>query len=395
MPHMDTSRAPQAGSDDKALRKYLARHAEPEAAAVLDASFTRERYGHVLCIPAYGEGRGVLDTLASVPEGPRGSVLIILVVNETGASPEWVRAANRASLASLQPTTTTRSKRMWLHEHVRGDLVVVDRTAAQLPLPDDQGVGLARKIGADMALAMWAAGAIASPWIHCTDADASLPPDYFARPLAPPHAGVGQLDAAACVYDFRHLPESDPETARAALRYEIFLRYLVLGLRSAASPYAFHNIGSTLALSPLAYARARGFPRRQAAEDFHLLAKLAKLGPIRPLRGEPISLSSRVSSRVPFGTGAAVARGLERARRGAFHPMVLAPGVRRASAKRSISSIGNWIPPWRYAENACCKTSATTTCFIPPLKSIPVFPRLTEAGKPGRIKPIDARNRKL
>ena len=65
---------------------------------------------------------------------------------------------------------------------------------------------------------------------------------------------------------------------------------------------------------------ARGFPRRKAGEDFHLLAKLAKLGPVRALRGEPILLSGRVSTRVPFGTGAGIGKELARAQKGEFYP---------------------------------------------------------------------------
>lgn len=290
---------------DRALRKYLREYAEVEATGALAGLAADHRYGHVLCIPARGEGEDLLRTLASVPRGPLGDVLIIVVVNESASSPEWVREGNQVTLAALCDSP-------------RPHRVVIDRTRTGVVLPKGQGVGLARKIAADVALGAWAAGRIESPWIHCSDADVVFPGDYFSRPLAA--LGGGDPAPAAFVYDFRHLLEPDPATARAALRYEIFLRYYVLGLRSAGSRYAFHTIGSTLALSPLAYARARGFPRRNAAEDFHLLAKLAKLGPIETLRGEPLLLSGRVSTRVPFGTGAGIAKELERIATGAFYP---------------------------------------------------------------------------
>jgi hypothetical protein len=319
----DGSPTPQAATGDKAVRKYLAQYAEPEAARVHEFLPVGRRYGHVLCIPALGEGEGLLGALASVPAGPRGEILIIVVVNESVSSPAWVRDANRASLAALHGGTTGATGPggpMLSKKHPRGDLLVIDRTQTGLAMPEGQGVGLARKIGADVALAVWAAGGLAAPWIHCSDADAAFPSDYFSRPLTT-GGEPGQGDGpAACVYDFTHSTEPDPAVARAALRYEIFLRYYVLGLRSAGSPYAFHTIGSTLALSPLAYARARGFPRRKAAEDFHLLAKLAKLGPVRPLRGKPILLSGRVSERVPFGTGAGIAKEVGRIEAGEFYP---------------------------------------------------------------------------
>ena len=46
--------------------------------------------------------------------------------------------------------------------HPRGDLLIIDRTHTGLVLPDDQGVGMARKIAADVALALWTAGSIES-----------------------------------------------------------------------------------------------------------------------------------------------------------------------------------------------------------------------------------------
>jgi hypothetical protein len=308
---------------DKAVRKYLAQHAEPEAARALARLPAERRFGHVLCIPAHGEENSLLHALASVPPGPCGDVLVIVVVNETSAVGDGARAANQASLQALlgshSPKAPDEHAMTW-RAHPQGALLVIDRTHSGVPLPEAQGVGLARKIAADVALALWADGRIHAPWIHCSDADVLFPTDYFARAMPPPADDSRDATPAACIYDFLHLPEQDLATARAALRYEIFLRYYVLGLRSAGSRYAFHTIGSTLALAPLAYARARGFPRRAAAEDFHLLAKLAKLGAIVELRGEPILLSGRVSNRVPFGTGAGIAKALARSSAGKPFP---------------------------------------------------------------------------
>ncbi len=307
----------------KAVRKYLERYAEPEAAAAGRMRAEDGPAGHVLCIPAYGEGEGLLDTLASVPAGPRGPVAMVVVVNEPADAPAWARRANRSTLASLRARFGPPGMKEGPIErfrHPRGSLWLVDRTGSGARLPRGQGVGLARKIGADIALRFWACGRLRSPWLHCTDADALLPPDYFVRPLTLEPAARGKLEPAALLYDFLHEPVAGPENARAVLRYEIFLRYYVLGLRAAGSPYAHQSLGSTIALSPLAYARVRGVPRRAAGEDFHLLAKLAKVGSLTPLRGDPIRLSGRVSTRVPFGTGAGVARELRRLRADAFYP---------------------------------------------------------------------------
>jgi len=72
------------------------------------------------------------------------------------------------------------------------------------------------------------------------------------------------------------------------------------------------------------YAQVRGFPRREAAEDFYLLNKLAKLGRIQQLSGESVEPSSRSSNRVPFGTGASIKMSLAspRQERQVYHPMI-------------------------------------------------------------------------
>lgn len=306
----------------KAVRKYLERHAEPEVREVERLGRRTPAFGHALCIPAYGEHDSLFQTLDAVPTGPAGDNLIVLVVNETVDAPEWVRQSNGHALARLRrelgPALRS-ATHMECFRHPTGELWLLDRTASGNPLPQGQGVGLARKIASDVALALDSAGGLISPWLHCTDADALLPGDYFERSAAlDPLAGTAPT---ALLYDFRHSRMSDPDIDRAALRYEIFLRYYVLGLHAAGSPWAHQSLGSTLALAPVAYAQVRGFPKRRAAEDFHLLAKLAKLGPLLPMRGAPIHLSGRPSTRVPFGTGVGVARELERIAAGEPYPV--------------------------------------------------------------------------
>jgi len=110
--------------------------------------------------------------------------------------------------------------------------------------------------------------------------------------------------------------------------YEISLRYYVLGLAWAGSPYAYEAMGSCIAVRPAAYAQVRGFPRKNAAEDFYVLDKLAKVGPILRLDGSPLLLEGRISERVPFGTGKALSQMLAK-KRGLegftlYHPAVFA-----------------------------------------------------------------------
>jgi hypothetical protein len=237
-------------------------------------------------------------------------VLTVVVINGRVDSPRSIREANLAVLERLHSEFGSGERLangVRLTEHPRGALLLIDRATPGRELPHRQGVGLARKIAADVTLALWTAGSVQSPWIHCTDADVELPVDYFA-----PAAEVG--GGAALVYPFRHKEDADGRRRRDALEYEISLRYYVAGLRFAGSPYAFHTIGSTLAVHTIAYSQVRGFPKRLAAEDFYLLNKLAKVGRVRSLSGEPIRLSARISTRTPFGTGRALDRAQQRNR---------------------------------------------------------------------------------
>ena len=295
-------------SGDKAARKYLAGHAEPEAGLARKLGARFGTFGHGLAIPSHAEGSRIAECLATIPCGPRGPVLTVVVVNAPAGAATEVREANQRSLEKIrrdygqdEKVSSTAST----FAHPAGALLVIDRTNEQ-PLPERQGVGLARKIGADILLALAEEGKLGSPWIHCTDADATLPGNYFEQV-----EDAGGPGTAALLYRFRHLADTDAQTHEAALQYEISLRYYVLALRFVGSPHAFHSIGSTLALHANAYARVRGFPRREAAEDFHLLNKLSKVGRIEQLAGAPLGLSSRTSFRVPFGTGAAISRFLE------------------------------------------------------------------------------------
>jgi hypothetical protein len=285
------------------VTQYLARYAEPEAAAAerLSGSF-----GHVLVVPAYGEGQSLFDTLGSVPRGPRGDTLIVVVLNAREASPPSAHTANAAARARLTEAASAATDLGGGHAILQlaypyGTVALIDRALPGRFLPEGQGVGLARKIGNDFALALHAAGRIEAPWIHNTDADAVLANDYFDQTEPIPADG-----SAAALYFFEHVFGDDEDLALAGRLYEISLRYYTLGLAWAGSPYAYEAMGSCIAVRPEAYAAVRGFPRKNAAEDFYLLDKLAKVGTIARLAGAPLLLEGRLSDRVPFGTGKAL-----------------------------------------------------------------------------------------
>ena len=63
-----------------------------------------------------------------------------------------------------------------------------------------------------------------------------------------------------------------------------------------------------MAVKALPYVRAGGMNRRQAGEDFYFIQKLVTAGGYFDLNSTTVYPSPRVSTRVPFGTGASIGK---------------------------------------------------------------------------------------
>jgi hypothetical protein len=246
-------------------------------------------------IPSLAESRNLPLTLHSLAANPTASLsrfLLLVVVNQRGDASSGERADNRATL-DLLPS--------WKREYGLEHLHWVDAASTGNELPPKQGVGLARKIGLDLALGHldFAAG---DPLLVCLDADTLVQPDYLAALEG--HFACTAEGGASIPY--RHRPAGDSAGQAAIDRYELFLRAYVLGLEQAASPYAFHTVGSAMACRASAYAASGGMNRRLAGEDFYFLQQVHKVAGVAPLAGTIVHPSPRPSHRVPFGTGRAV-----------------------------------------------------------------------------------------
>jgi len=281
--------------DKKFIGRYLATYAEPE---VLDAArLIPGHYKYCLVIPAFQED---WQELQRVWQKLDTDCLIILVIN-AATNDDPLTNQLISDIESTSETICSSGPLTCLTTQDRRNILLVDRCGN--PIPEQQGVGLARKIGADIALTLINNRQVSEPWIFNTDADVRLPESYFAA-VAGERANAATRSPAAKLYPFTHRPV--PGTADACTLYEISLYYYVCGLRYAASHYAFTTVGSTIAIHADHYAKVRGFPRRPAGEDFYLLNKLAKTGPIDQLTEPLIEISGRLSERVPFGTGVGI-----------------------------------------------------------------------------------------
>jgi hypothetical protein len=298
-------------SNQKTRTKYLTQYAEKEVLAL--ASWPKNSdFSHVIVIPAYNEKNNFIERFVHSALASQHCLLIVVVNqpdNEQGRNCSHAQHALATHILSLGEMSWQRSNLSLVklsaskqNTAINSSILLVDRF--NTPIASEQGVGLARKVGADIASYLISQEQITSRWIHSTDADASLPDNYVSA-HEQTHSNTDLKAAVSTCCNFYHHTD-DEEINRANQQYELALRYYVAGLAYAKSPYAYFTIGSLLSFDVDAYCQARGFPKRSAGEDFYLLNKLAKLGNVVQLTDVTIKLDARPSDRVPFGTGPAV-----------------------------------------------------------------------------------------
>ncbi|HTG81361.1 MAG TPA: glycosyltransferase family 2 protein [Geobacteraceae bacterium] len=251
-------------------------------------------------IPALAECDNLFATLATLATNPPellARFLVLVVVNHREDAPDADKADNRRTLARLAAASADFSAL---------NLAWIDAASPSLELPiKGGGVGLARKIGLDLALGRLDHDA--SPaLLVCLDADTLVEPSYL--PALVRH--FRENGAGGAAIPFHHQRGGSPDEQHAIDRYELFLRHYVLGLQLARSPYAFHTVGSAMACTTAAYARSGGMNTRTAGEDFYFLQHLSRTDGVAQLKGTTVHPSPRPSHRVPFGTGRSVSRWL-------------------------------------------------------------------------------------
>ena len=290
-------------------QKYLEKFGASEANVLAKACCYPSRWRHVLAVPLCSEAEYLPNLLASIEAAchSQGKVLCIFLVNNRENATEKVFQNNRRALAHLVDDSAEQgqgSNVKWYLRHGGAyDSLVIDRSTYQ-PFKEKEGVGLARKIVSDVAIALMANGSITGQWVRNTDGDATLPPDFFSRE----EVWDRWAGTSAVIAGYAHIRNFSLSEShwKSACYYEAWLRYYENGLRDAGSPYGFATIGSLISFHKLCYVQVRGFPNREAAEDFYLLNKLAKMGVVRTDDELVVELLDRESSRVPFGTGQGV-----------------------------------------------------------------------------------------
>ncbi len=262
----------------------------------------KKYFQYIIVVPAIAERDALPKLIKSLEKNDKlelHNTLLLIVVNNSVSSSEEVKNDNQKTLAYLKKIKS------------KVNISFVDAASSGKEMDDKNGgVGLARKIGMDLALTKFDYLSINKNIMICTDADCIVDSDYISEISQE----FNRNNFEAAVVNFAHDISGRDEETKAIICYEIFLRYYVLGLSFAKSDYAFHTIGSTMLCTPDAYVKVEGMNKRKAAEDFYFLEKLAKIYPMGEIKSTFVHPSKRSSWRVPFGTGRSVDRYLSNSR---------------------------------------------------------------------------------
>ncbi len=255
--------------------------------------------GLIVVIPAYREPallkslealhRCALPTLASVE--------VIVVLNDREGDTAETLALHQQSYVDIQAWAK-------IHNCSRRRFFVLYQSGLAAKRA---GVGLARKIGMDEAVYRLLQVEQPQGIIACFDADSTCAPNYL---KALENIFQQRPQMPACSIDFAHPLEGQahpPALYQAIAEYELHLRYYLQAQRWAGFPYAYHTVGSSMAVRADAYQQQGGMNRRKAGEDFYFLHKFIPFDTFGELLDTQVFPSPRQSDRVPFGTGKSVA----------------------------------------------------------------------------------------
>ncbi len=253
----------------------------------------------IVCIPVLNEPH-LAQTLSSLKQSAEhfaGHVLVLVLFNHSEQAEAAIKEANQTQFAFFaQAQHELESSRFKLQAR----LIVLPKKHA--------GVGLARKILMDDGTHLFTLSENPDGILVAMDGDSTVAPNYF-QALANFFAQNPKKEAASI--HFEHPLPTDEAEQNAIIQYELHLRYFVEAQRKAGLPTAFQTVGSSMAVRHLAYQKQGGMNKRKAGEDFYFLQKFARKGTLGDLTKTTVYPSTRISDRVPFGTGRAMGQLLD------------------------------------------------------------------------------------
>lgn len=258
--------------------------------------------GLVIIIPCFDESNllRTLDSLVACTL-PTCKTEVIVIINSSLETDKKLKEHNLITEVELE---------RWIIKNEKPELRFFCINKDILPARI-AGVGLARKIGMDEAVRRFDTVGNQKGVIVCLDADCTVQTNYL---TALENHFLLNPDTTGCSIYFEHPLEGNeftPQVYEGIIRYELFLRYYNCALRFSGYPFAFHTIGSSMAVRTGVYQQQGGMNKRKAGEDFYFLTKIFPLGGFTELNDTTVFPSPRPSDRVPFGTGKAIMKWME------------------------------------------------------------------------------------
>ena len=279
---------------NKYFLTYFSRYSHP--VEYLEMYPPPEKLGMTITIPCYNEP-GLVKTLESLYEcnPTRNPVEVIVLINQPTNPDRKIAELNEYSYAEAVAWTEIHNT-----SNRKFHIIYIKN------IPERHfGVGMARKIVMDEAVHRLARSGFGDGIIVGLDADSLCDPNYLSE-IENFYMEHPSSVGATIYYEHPLHTEEDKDHRYGIASYELHLRYLIQALRYAGFPYAFHTLGSCISIRASVYAKQGGMNKRKAGEDFHFLQKIIPLGNFGEINTTRVIPSSRVSNRVPFGTGKAM-----------------------------------------------------------------------------------------
>lgn len=261
------------------------------------SDFPSENLGIIVIIPSYNEfyTHNIVNNLLNC-KSTQCDVEIIVVVNAKQNSEQDVVNRNINTLNQINRIAqSNKNKKIKVY------------TIYQPDMPKKHaGVGLARKIGMDTAVKRFDSinknGIIVN-----IDADCNCNYEYLfcIEKFFNENKNINSISI-----EVEHPIQGDEfnqQTYDAIAKYELYLRYYIAAQKYCNLPFAYQTIGSAFAVKAETYCLEGGMNKRQAGEDFYFLQKIIAKQHHAHLKEAVVYPSPRLSNRVPFGTGNAIA----------------------------------------------------------------------------------------
>jgi glycosyltransferase involved in cell wall biosynthesis len=222
---------------------------------------------------------------------PQNQIGVVVVVNDSEKTSIEIKVQNKRTLVEIDKLKNQSPEWLTIHS------IYVES------LPEKHaGVGWARKIGMDWVISHFNKTNNKNGIILSLDADTTVEANYFCETQS--YFETHPKSVAATVY-FEHRIENNAQI-EGILLYELYMRYYKNALEYCNFPHSIYTVGSAFAVRASAYVAQGGMNRRKAGEDFYFLHKLMPLGKVGEINSTSVFPSSRLSDRVPFGTGPAL-----------------------------------------------------------------------------------------